>query len=203
MSWLFSWPRSVETKHNGTMRLHRLFGTWKLMGRDGTEQGTPYMDGLWKKVLRAVAWRRVRPSRCLVLGVAMGSTFNLLRRRWPDAEIVGVDWEPALFALGKKLGVFRGDARTTLIEGDAAIEVPRLAGTFDLVLVDLFNGREVADAVRNPALRAAIAAKLAPGGIVAVNYYHFPESVQGWESTFSAVATVRYSGNAIALYAGK
>lgn len=185
------------------MRLHRLFGVWKLMGRDGTEQGTPYMDGVWRKVLRTVARRGTRPARCLVLGVAMGSTFNLLRGRWREAEIVGIDWEPALFALGKELGVFRGDARTRFVEGDAVTEVPRLTGTFDLVLIDLFNGHDVADAVKNPALREAVAAKLAPGGVVAVNYYRQADAVGDWEATFVKIAVLRYQSNFIALFAGK
>lgn len=203
MSWLYSPPRNVTTKHNGTMRLHRLFGVWRLMGEDGSEQASPYMDGVWKKTLRAAARRGMRPARCLVLGVAMGSTFNLLRRRWPDAEIVGIDWEPALYALGRELGVFRGDARTTFVEGDAAVEVPRLDGTFDLALVDLFNGHRVADAVRGAALREALAAKIAPGGIVAVNYYRQPDAVRDWNRTFGGTVPMRYRSNGIALYVRK
>lgn len=203
MSWLFSWPRDVETKHNGTMRLHRLFGVWKLMGRDGTEQGTPYMDGLWRKVLRAVARRGMRPSRCLVLGVAMGGTLTLLRKRWPDAAITGIDWEPALFALGKELGVFHDDARTTFVEGDAAAEVPRLAGTFDLVLIDLFDGRNVATAVSDPTLIDAVIAHTAPGGVVALNYYNQPSTVEGWKARLGEPAVIRFQGNRIATFTRK
>lgn len=203
MAWLYSRPRPVETKHNGTMRLHRLFGAWKLMGPDGTEQGTPYMDGLWRKVLRAVAARGMRPSRCLVLGVAMGGTLTLLRKRWPDAEITGIDWEPALFALGKELGVFHGDARTAFIEGDAVTEVPRLEGAFDVVLIDLFNGRKVADAVSDPALLDAVIARTAPGAIIALNYYNQPSAIDRWTARLGEPATIRFQGNRIAVFTRK
>lgn len=200
MSWLYERPRPVETKRNGTMRLYRLFGRWKLKGHDGTEQATPYMDGLWRKVLRTVARRRPVVRRCLVLGVAMGGTFGLVRRRFPGAAVVGVDWEPALFALGKELGVFRGDDAVTFIEGDAAAVVPALDGTFDLALVDMFDGRKVADAVSDPRLQDAVAGRLAAGGIVCLNYYNEPAVLNGWTARLGAPATVRYQGNRIAIF---
>src|SRR5690606_11896529 len=121
-----------------------------------------YMDGLWREVIRHVWKTGSRPRRVLVLGVAMGSTFNILRRVWPDVAIVGVDWEPALHELGKKLGIYRPDARIEFVEGDALDVVPRLAGTFDLVIVDLFNGGEMTDAAIHPRLQDAVTSCLAP-----------------------------------------
>lgn len=182
------------------MRLHRLFGRWKLKGHDGTEQDTPYMDGLWRKVFQAVAKRRPSVRRCLVLGVAMGSSFDLIRSRWPDAAIVGVDWEPALFALGQELHVFRPNDRVRFIEGDARAVMPTLDGTFDLALIDLFFGRKVADAVTDPGLQNAIASRLESGGAVCVNYFDQPSVLAGWRAKLGEPETVHYQGNRIAIF---
>ncbi len=198
--WFYQPPRSVETKHNGTMRLSRFFGAWKLMGHDGTEQTTPYMDALWRKVIARVAADGVAVRRCLVLGVALGSTFNQVKGRWADAALVGVDWEPELFKLGLELGVFRPSADVRFIEGDAVAVVPTLEGMFDLVLVDLFNGHKVADAVSDPRLQDAVAARLAPGGAVAVNRYDQPSVLEGWRQRFGEPADVRFQANHIAVF---
>lgn len=200
MSWLYQPPRPVETKHNGTMRLSRFFGVWRLKGHDGTEQATPYMDALWRKVISRIAAEGHEPRRCLVLGVAMGGTFNLVKRRWPDVSLVGIDWEPELFRLGLEIGVFRPAADVRFIEGDAAEVLPTLDGAFDLVLVDLFNGRKVAAAVSDPRLQDAVASRLAPGGVVAVNRYDQPAALDGWRERFGAPEELRYEGNRIGIF---
>ncbi|MEY4744224.1 MAG: hypothetical protein RL272_169 [Candidatus Parcubacteria bacterium] len=200
MSWLFEPSRPVETKHNGTMRLSRLLGAWRLKGLDGTEQSTPYMDALWSKVLSRVASRGLVVRRCLVLGVAMGGTLGLVRRRWPDAALVGVDWEPALFRLGLDLGIFRPSADVRFIEGDAAAVVPGLDGAFDLVLVDMFFGRTVARAVSDAAFQDAVVAHLAPGGVVAVNRFDQPDVLAGWRARLGEASEVHYGGNRIGIF---
>src|SRR5687768_440979 len=195
MSWFYEPSRPVATKRNGTMRLSRLFGRWSLKGHDGTEQATPYMDALWRTVLGRVARQKPTVRRCLILGVAMGATFGVVRRDWPEAEVIGIDWEPALFSLGKELGIHREGKGMIFVEGDAAAIAPALQGTFDLVLVDLFNGRPVTDAARDPRLQDAVAAKLEQGGVVCVNYYDQPAVLEGWRSRLGAPETVRYQGN--------
>lgn len=200
MSWFHEPLRLVPTNRNGTMRLTRWFGRWSLKGHDGTEQATPYMDALWRTVLATVARRKPEVRRCLLLGVAMGATFGVVRKDWPAAEVVGVDWEPSLFALGKELGVHRGGKGMSFIEGDAATVVPALTGTFDLVLVDLFDGRRVADAVSDPALQDAVALRLERGGVAAVNCFDQPGVLDGWKARLGEPEMVRYQGNRIAVF---
>ena len=203
MSWFYEPVRYVPTNRNGTMRLSRWFGRWSLKGHDGTEQATPYMDALWRTVLGSVARKRADVRRCLLLGVAMGATFGIVRKDWPEAEVVGVDWEPSLFALGKDLGVHHGGRGMAFREGDAVEVVPRLTGTFDLVLVDLFDGHRVADAVSDPKLQDAAALRLERGGVLAVNCFDQPAVLEGWTARLGKPEMVRYQGNRIAVYAKK
>lgn len=200
MSWLYEAKKPVPTKHNGTMMLSRFFGVWTLWGHDGTYQSAPYMDGVWQKTIRHLRWRGFDPKRCLVLGVAMGSTFGLLQRAWPDVDIVGIDWEPALYELGQRLGVYRPDSRVQFFEGDAAVVVPTLKGEFDVVIIDLFNGKKVTEAVSNPALQEAVTARLAPGAIVAVNCYNQRAALDGWCARLGEPKIVRYVSNDVGVF---
>jgi len=196
--WWFH--KKIPTAHNGQMRLVRSFGRWEIFGQDGTEQGSRYMDALWKKVLRRMAAEGVRPKRVLLLGVALGGTYHLLLKRWPDVRIVGVDWEPELLRLATHVGAWKDDPRVETRFGDALDAVPTLAGSFDLIIVDLFNGKKVADATRDPRLAEACAKAASVGASVCVNYFSEPDATGAWDARFVRLDDVRYSSNGIAVY---
>lgn len=202
MSWLYQRKQPVATKHNGTMMLSRRFGVWTLWGHDGTFQASPYMDGVWKKTVRYLLRRSFEPRRCLVLGVAMGGTFNILQQAWPDADIVGIDWEPELLKLGQQLGVYRPGPRVTFVEGDAATEITKLEEHFDLIVVDLFNGSRVDAAVFDDGFRLQLARHLAEGGVIAVNWYLQPKALQGWPGSLGTPQGLRYKYNGIGIFGG-
>lgn len=200
LAWLWQAPRPIATTRNGTMWLSRRLGVWRLFGLDGSDQATPYMDDLWRVTLRRVAATGLAVRRALVLGVAMGATPGLVRARWPDVDVVAVDWEPALFELGRTLGIHADDPRTRFIAGDAAEVTAGLEGAFDLVLVDLFRGKSVAAATKSPALVDAVATRLAPGGVVAVNAFSEPGVLDAWRRRFPTASVTRFEVNLVGLF---
>ena len=202
LGWLYQGARPIPTTHNGTMWLTRRLGTWRLFGLDGSDQATPYMDALWRLTLRRVAAGGLEVRRALVLGVALGATPALVRARWPEVEVVAVDWEPALFELGRSLGIHRDDPRTRFVAGDAAEVTAGLEGTFDLVLVDLFRGRSAAAVTKSPAFRDDVAARLSPGGVVAVNAFSEPGVLDVWRPRFERTQVTRCVVNLVGLFSG-
>jgi spermidine synthase len=157
------------------------------------------MDRVWTKTIRHLLRRDFDVRRCLVLGVAMGATFGVVQKAWPDADIVGIDWEPALFELGKKIGIFHPTPRVTFVEGDAAAEVPRLEGKFDLIIIDLFNGRNVADAVSDAAFRIAVTDHLSENGVIALNCYFQRHVAEEWPGRLGSPTFVHYEANDVGI----
>ncbi len=200
---LFFRTRVVPAKNGRDLRLTRWFGRWEIHGDNGTYQTGAYMDGLWTNVLKTFP-KTHAPKSVLLLGVGMGGTFRVILRRWPNARITGVDWEPDLLDLGRRLGVSQDNPRVTFVSGDAAAVVPGLQGPFDLICVDLFNnterGVEIADAVRAPALQDACQRLLAPGGTVALNHFRSPDAAAGWDARFPSFTRMRYESNTVTLY---
>jgi spermidine synthase len=203
MSWFYESKKDIPTKHNGVMRLSRFFGVWTLFGHDSTYQSSPYVDALWTKVLRYAKRHGLRVRRCLILGVAMGGTFMLVRRRWPGAEIVGVDWEPELYVLGRRIGIVKPDAKMRFIEGDAAAVIPTLDGEFDLIIMDMFDGKKIAGAMTDPALQNVIVSKLSTRGMLAINCFRDHWALAGWTSLLGKPRVMRYVENKMGVFRKK
>lgn len=196
--------KPIPTVHNGTLRLKKILGTWEVHGNHATYQTGRYMNKLWGKVFASVPVAADRPLRILLLGVATGGTFNVLLKRWPNAHVTGVDWEPDLFELGRCLGISKEDPRITFISGDALQITQTLTGVFDFIVVDIFNGVDegirIADAAVDPVFQDACARLLAPDGHLALNYFHTPDALAGWNARFPVQQPLRYKNNGIMLY---
>ncbi len=103
-----------------------------------------------------LAWRAPPPARALDLGSGTGAVGRTLRVRFgAGLEVVGVD----------------RTAAPGVLAADLAVEMPRVAGRFDLIVAahllnELFNGRPAAERIARRAARVAAwaGAFLSPGG---------------------------------------
>ncbi|MGD2170967.1 MAG: methyltransferase domain-containing protein [Gammaproteobacteria bacterium] len=81
------------------------------------------------------------PERILVLGTAAGSLLHYLRHHLPDARITAVDIDAELVERMLQLQVLPcADERLEYVHADAASYIAATRQSFDLVLVDVFNG---------------------------------------------------------------
>ncbi len=113
-----------------------------------------------------------RPPKVLILGFGMGAVGALMRRRRPDAKVVGVEPDPVLCAAALK-GL---DPNTTLHLNDAASFLTESNDAFDLVFDDCFivtadeHGDEQPFRPRElEELPALAKAKLRPSGLYVRN----------------------------------
>lgn len=129
--------------------------------RDGGETGL-YYDAL--PMLPALSAGGAAP-RVLALGVAGGSGLNAVAAIWPQADMLGVELDPGMTAAGRAhfnltAPVEHADARL-FVENDRRI--------FDAVLADVYSGGTVPFHAATREFFAALAQRLAPGGVAAVN----------------------------------
>ena len=78
--------------------------------------------------------------RVLVLGGGGFHAVTSLQKRHPDAEIEVVEIDPAIVAAAKKQMGFVPSSKTQILLEDARTAVPRLSGTYDLIISDVFGG---------------------------------------------------------------
>ncbi len=146
----------------------RVDGTYASSWTPGEIATRSVWDALAASVLALPPARR---HSVLLLGLGAGSAARIVRALAPAARIVGVEFDRDVVSAARRW--FELDAlRIDVVIGDAREVVAKLRERFDVVLEDVFIGREAT--LRKPEgfpLPVLEHAKrlLAPGGIVASN----------------------------------
>jgi spermidine synthase len=123
------------------------------------------VPGYWPAMLPDRA-----PRRALLLGLGGGTLAHLLARRYPAAEIVGVDNDEELLAFAREhfdltLPTLR------VVVADAFAYVWTCTETFDYIAVDLFAGHAFQRAALARPFLHRLRALASPGATLAVNLF--------------------------------
>jgi tRNA (cmo5U34)-methyltransferase len=102
-------------------------------------------------------------SRVLDLGMGDGHLIGLLRRRWPSARAIGLDFSPPLLEAARRR--FAGTGGVGIAAHDLMEQLPAALGSFDAVVSGLAIHH--LPHARKQSLFGEILALLEPGGVFA------------------------------------
>jgi spermidine synthase len=161
-------PRRVHVR-NGDSGIELIVdGTFASFYRPGSAVTGSVWDAIAAPLLGLPPRRR---RRVLVLGLGGGSAARIVRALAPEAQIVGVELDPAdVRAAREHLGL--DELGVEVVQGDALDYLNRAEGRFDAILEDVFVGE--GDAVHkpgwlpSPGLELA-ARRLSPKGVLVTN----------------------------------
>lgn len=175
--------RTIPSDKNGQVVLtHGARGPVVMV--DGYYQTGPYINVMWRKALRFVP-RTASVKRVLVLGYGAGGTNRPICRRFPSARITAIEWDPEMVALAKELNLHAPRELEDLRIGDAKDVVLNLVGTFDLIIFDLYRGREPSPLIEDPAFLGRLQKLLDPNGYFLVNVFGKPDAMETVAGFFS------------------
>jgi spermidine synthase len=121
--------------------------------------------GYWRALLPVR-----RPANALILGLGGGTVVHLLRRQSSSVSVTGVDDDPQVLALARRH--FRvEDGTTAIVEADARKFVRGCQQRFDLVVVDLFRGEEIAGFVGQREFIRRVRSLVSAGGTLVWNLH--------------------------------
>lgn len=103
----------------------------------------------------------------LFLGVAGGTAVEQTLRAWPDLRAMGVEIDPAVIEVARR----RFGLSIPVAAQDARRFVAEAGERFDVIVIDLYATGQIPAHVATREFYAAVARRLAPGGVVALNVY--------------------------------
>lgn len=165
-------PRTVlksSSRYNSDIRVVREWAGLKLLV-NGSRQSGPYIKNLWERALRTFTLERQSFPSILVLGVGGGTVIELLATWYPGATITAVDIDSTMIAIAKGYFGIGNVPNVRLIQADAKIFVNKKVKPFDLIIVDLFIGREIPAFVTKGSFYRDLKRLLMPRGSIILNY---------------------------------
>jgi len=149
---------------------------------------------VWDAIAAPILWLSPRRRRrILILGLGGGSVARLARALAPDAEIVGVEFDPEVVRLARAhLELDRLDIRVEIADALAWLKTAK--GRFDVILEDIFIGHgddvHKPDWIPEPGHRLA-RARLAKGGVFVSNTLdEYAEVAREMRTAFPALVTI-------------
>jgi spermidine synthase len=130
-----------------------------------------------------------RPARVLMVGLGGGTFTTLVHRALPGVTVDAVEIDAAVVEAARAWFGLREDARYRVHVADAADWLRRDRGAYDYVLLDAYAGEDIPAAVAGEAFFRDVAARTAPGGVVAINVAEAEGSGAGAARAFAAVFT--------------
>ena len=103
----------------------------------------------------------------LFLGVAGGTAVEQTLRAWPGLQAVGVEIDPAVTEVARR----RFGLAIPVVAADARRFVAEAGDKFDVIVIDLYATGQIPAHVATREFHEAVARRLAPGGVVALNVY--------------------------------
>ncbi len=123
-----------NSKFNKNIRVVRSLGLGTYIQVNGLTQSGGVVEEIWKSTLKKVSEKNI--DNILVLGLGGGTLAKLLRKKYPNAKITGVEIDDVMVELGKKyldLGKYDIDIK---IEDAKTFKFKK----YDLVIVDMYSG---------------------------------------------------------------
>lgn len=114
-------------------------------------------------------------ERVAILGNAGGTTARALGVYYPDAEIDGVELDPAVSRVGREYFGMEDNPRLTVHDVDARPFLRSTDERYDLIVVDAYRQPYVPFYLATREFFRLVREHLAPGGIVALNVAAVPD----------------------------
>lgn len=169
-----------ESKYNGHLKVVRSLGFGTYIQAEGLTQSGGIVESIWRQTLKKVITLRDKNSKlkiknCLILGLGGGTVAKLIRKKWPEAKITGIDIDPVMIELGKKY-LNLSEYKVDIIIADAS-NLSNLSNQsnskFDLIIVDLYNGDKYPEKFETENYVNCARTVLADRGVAVINRLYF------------------------------
>lgn len=182
-----------KSKYNGNLRVVKTIGMGTYIQAEGLTQSGGIVETIWKQTLRRVKSKRQELKKILILGLGGGTVAKLIRKKYSNAEIIGIEIDPVMIDFGKKyLDLDKINIDIKISDAFGFIESNKKK--YDLIVVDLYSGDQFPKQFEKEYYIHLVRINLARSGVAIFNRLYYgdkrPEAVRfgrTLEKTFGQV----------------
>ena len=190
--------RTFHSERNGRIDVLRFFGMVRVTV-DGFHESGRYLRLVWRDVIRHIP-DTVPVRKVLMLGLAGGCSLAEIYRRYPEAQVTAIEWDPVMIEIFHLVEPVPMDRAPRIVEGDAFERVTQLGEKFDVVLVDIFRGGIPDQRLASDEFAKRLQDVLVPGGILALNAFRSLDFFPVFQGHFTELTRWHHEFNTLALY---
>lgn len=200
MSWFLE-TRERHSAKNGLIRARRDFGKWNVSVAN-CGQSSPYLNRMWNAAFEklSVYAGNQHITSVLMLGLGAGGEVAKVHKRYPSSTLTVIEYDEEMIAFAKELKLYKPAPFPHVICADAALAVPQLSQTYDLIIVDLFKGPTPSPLSADPIFLQALETKLSDTGFMLVNVYQENKIFAHIAKKFLPLAQWKFEWNHIGLF---
>jgi len=170
-------PRTVyktKSKISGQIVVKEQLGRYTLYVQEMLQSGG-VVKGMWKKAMNRITYHVLPITNVLVLGLGGGTVVGLIKSRWPEAKIVGIEIDPEIVKIGKNFFSLDEIKDLKIVTADAfefleKIDYSLFTNHYSLILVDLYLGDKFPPKAASEGFLRNIKKLLAKEGVVVFNW---------------------------------
>ncbi len=199
-NWFFSSEVRTSEK-NGEIRIQRLLGSWEVRVGN-TSQTSSYTNAMWKDVCRKVARLRdpSKVRKALLLGLGGGGAIKAVHNYFPFVTVTAIEHDPVMVDIAREIGLQKPFPFPRVLVRDARDIIPSLRETFDLIIVDIFEGTMLSPALTDAPFLEALSARLSEAGILAVNVSGHRTLIKNIAELFPEGTIWRFRANTLGIF---
>ncbi|HET6720383.1 MAG TPA: fused MFS/spermidine synthase [Rhodocyclaceae bacterium] len=127
------------------------------------------LDLLYSHYMMAFLLFHTQVKTMVLLGLGGGSLAKYCYRHLPQVDLTAIEFNPDVIAFRRAFHLPEDDQRFRVIEADAALYVAADGPPFDVILMDAFDGRGVAQSVTQLSFYQLARQRLSKSGILVAN----------------------------------
>ena len=165
-----------KSKFNGNLRVVKTLGMGTHIQAEGLTQSGGIVEKIWKQTIHHFGQKFTKVGSCLILGLGGGTVAELVKKKYPDVKITGIEIDPLMVELGKKY--LRLDKISVDIKIKDALrfvtqEYSSKKTKYDLIIIDLYNGDEYPWVFETPSFLERVKTILADNGVAIFNRLYY------------------------------
>lgn len=177
----------TQSVSNGEIVVIEELSGKKVMRVGGIVQSGGVVEKIWRKALSNIQYpvsrfdreaRRVNIKSVLILGLGCGTVAEIINRKWPEAQITGIEIDKEVLEIGKKYFALEKIKNLSILNEDALWWITSKFALMDkqkynLILVDLYKGKEFPEEATGEIFLKGLGDLAQKNGLIVINRLYF------------------------------